>query len=212
MTCRRARSLLPLAAGGDLSSARDKRLQAHLQECRDCRRELELYQKSLEEMKFLARTEVPADWPESEWRRIMQLAIAQSPEKTQQVFGNSHRRLAWTLGSAFTLLLLVAGAILLFRGRNEKDIPSFPAGTRAGRVEVKEPAPQSNLEPAFRQPAPGPQAAPERPAAVEGTPVQPAFQAQALQKQNITNMVFVSSESGLTIHWVFNSEFEWKEK
>jgi hypothetical protein len=47
---------------------------------------------------------------------------------------------------------------------------------------------------------------------VEGTPVQPAFQAQAPQEQNITNLVFVSSESGLTIHWVFNSEFEWKEK
>jgi len=211
MKCRRAKTLLPLAAGGDLSIRRDKHLQAHLHRCPDCRRELERYRKSLEEMKSLARTEALYDCSESEWRQMVRRAASLGLSRMRPSLPES-RRLARTLGPALTLLLLVAGAILLFRGRNEKDIPPFPAGTRVGRVEVKELAPQPSPEPGLRQPAPSPQSAPVRPAPVEGTPVQPAFQAQAPQEQNITNLVFVSSESGLTIHWVFNSEFEWKEK
>jgi hypothetical protein len=211
MTCRRARPLLPLAAGGDLSSARDKRLQAHLRACRDCRQELELYQKSLEEMKSLARTEVPADWPESEWRAIVRRATSPGLGRRRPLFPES-RRLAWTMGAALALLLLAAVVILLDRGRSEKAIPPFSPGAPAGRVEAKKQTPQPRPQSRPGQPAAGPKSVRQRPLPVAGRPVQPAVQAQASPKQSITNMVFVSSESGLTIHWVLNSEFEWKEK
>jgi hypothetical protein len=211
VNCRRVKRLLPLAAGRDLSSRQGSRLQAHLDRCPVCLKELNLYRKSLSEIKFLARNEVLPDWSESEWREMVRRATSQG-QNWKRPFLPEHSRLAWTLGSAFALLLLAASAVLIFRGRNEKNIPPLPATPPAAKLEVNKQVPQPNPEPRLRPPAPGPKIGPRQPPASERKPAHPALQAQAPQKQSVTHMVFVSSESGLTIRWVFNSEFEWKEK
>ncbi|MGB9004148.1 MAG: zf-HC2 domain-containing protein [Candidatus Aminicenantales bacterium] len=196
MNCHRAKSLLPLAAGGDLPGRKTGRLEPHLKKCAGCREELHAYQAALSEMRSLASMETQPDWPESEWRRIMQLAIAQGPEKTQQVFEHSNRRLAWTLGSALILMLAV-GSVLIFRDRRDREIlqPSAPLSS-----------------PELKESSARPKAESQPPLRAEKISAGQAIKIQAPKKQDVVNMVFVSPESGLTIHWVFNSEFDWKEK
>lgn len=215
MNCRRARHLLPLAAGGDLPGRKSGWLASHLKKCAGCREELRAYQAALSEMRSLASVEIQPDWPESEWRSVLKLATSQGLEKTRPVAGPFPRRLAWTMSSAIVLILAV-GSLLILRNRAEREIQQPPSAAAVAKSKERTfspktgPAPLSSPE--LITPSPRPKAEGRRPLETEKMPAGQALQARSPKKQDVVNMVFVSPESGLTIHWVFNSEFEWKEK
>lgn len=217
MNCRRAGGLLPLAAGGDLPPGKAGRLESHLKNCPRCRGELQAYRAALEEMKSLARAEPRADWPEAEWRAALELAAGRLRGKTGPAARPFSRRLAWTMGSAAVVILAV-GSVLLLRNRAAREIRGVPAPV--AEHASREPDAAAGIRPASPSlPAPKassarPRTEPRRPpGAAESASGRPAGVETAPRRaQDVVNMVFVSPESGLTVHWVFNSNFDWKEK
>jgi hypothetical protein len=215
MNCRKARRLLPLAAGGDLPPRKAGRLGSHLNICSGCRSELQSYRFALKSIKVLANREPQPDWTEGEWRSILQIATGRGLKKTRPAVGLFSRRLAWTMSSALVLILAV-GSILILRNRMERGIrqPPSPA-TGAGskeRTSPAEPGPVPLASREFPSPSARPKVEGRLPPETAELPAGHTLRARSSTKQDVVNMVFVSPESGLTIHWVFNSEFEWKEK
>ena len=79
MNCKKARSLLPLLAGGELSPRKMKALKKHLQSCPGCQQELQSYDLSLKRVKeWLKKDQVL--WNEADWIKAIEKAKEQ-PEK-----------------------------------------------------------------------------------------------------------------------------------
>lgn len=219
MNCRKAERLLPLAAGGDLPPGKAGQLESHLKNCAGCRGEFQAYRAALEEMKSLARAEPRADWPEAEWRAALELAAGQRRGRTGPAARRFPGRLAWTMGSAAVVMLAV-GSVLFLRNRAAREISEVPA--TSAEVASQEPIASSGIRPVFpsrpaqKSAAARPQLMPRRPpeagesAFGSGRPA--GVETAPRRAQDVLNMVIVSPESGLTVHWVFNNEFELKEK
>jgi len=198
MNCRRARSLLPLAAGSDLPTRLGSRLAAHLERCPACRKELETLRRALEELKTLAREEGRLEWPESEWRAVMQ-RLGPAKERKRRLSAFVFRRPAWLWQVSLVLVAAAAALWLLLSERPDPEHSSFPPSGQNAAVVGPE-------EATFPAPVPrAAEAAEEHAFPVSRHPSRPSA------RPSISNLVFVSGESGLTVHWVFNSEFEWKE-
>lgn len=217
MTCRLARSWVALAAGGDLSSRRARRLKTHLAKCAACREESRLVLKSLEVARSMAHKERTPDWSEAEWRGIMAKAVGQ--EIRPRGFRASRTPgWAWAAGAAL-LVVLVVGAFVLMRREHGTSLVA-EQGPRADIV-LQEKAP-SPPKPATVEPSPLEKPKPaarrsellltQKPvqagAAEHARPLSPAPQTQA---QSVMAMTFVSQETGLKIYWVFNDAFNYKE-
>jgi predicted anti-sigma-YlaC factor YlaD len=71
MTCRKVRSLIPLAAGDDLRPRRVRAVRAHIEACPACRAEFEDFQLALARIKTAAKAEGMPDWSEGEWQALM---------------------------------------------------------------------------------------------------------------------------------------------
>ncbi len=71
MTCRKARKLIPLAAGDDLGPRRARAFRAHVEACPGCRKELEALRAALGAFRTAAREEGVPDWTEGEWKALM---------------------------------------------------------------------------------------------------------------------------------------------
>ncbi len=215
MNCRKARRLLPLAAGDDLPPRKAARLGSHLNICSGCRSELQAYQSALKGLKVLAHREPQPDWTEFEWRSVLQIATGRGLKKTRPAAGLFSKRLAWTMSSALVLVLAV-GSILILRNKMERGIrqppsPEAGAGSKE-RTSTAEPGPVPLASQEFPSPPARPKVEGRLPPETAELPAGHTLRARSSTKQDVVNMVFVSPESGLTIHWVFNSEFEWKEK
>lgn len=79
MNCKKARSLLPLLIGEDLSSKKTKALKKHLQSCPGCQQELRSYDLFLKRVKeWLKKDQVL--WNEADWIKAIE-KVKEQPEK-----------------------------------------------------------------------------------------------------------------------------------
>jgi anti-sigma factor RsiW len=132
MTCRKARRLLALFAGDDLAPRRARAVQAHLEACPDCRRELEALRAALAEAKAEAGREAVPEWGAGEWRALMARVAGEARDGRSAERGPGGR-LPRPRGAAAAALGALAGlaalALLVLRP------PSGPEGTeRADRA------------------------------------------------------------------------------
>ena len=209
MTHRRARSWMALAAGGDLPASKAHRLERHLGSCEACREGYATYRESLELAKSEARQERTPGWKEAEWRGVMKAVLSQAPDRklaaTPRVPG-----LAWAAAGAI-LVALVAGGFYILRKTPQPQV--IARQNFSGDIVLPEPVP---APPAIRRKAESPKpwtgAQPflaQKPASpapnLTGRPAKPTT------AQPVMAMTFVSQETGLTIHWVFNDSFDFKE-
>ncbi len=220
MNCRRACSRIALDAGGDLSERRKARLAKHLASCPACLEEKARIEKSLALARKMAREEKTPDWTESEWRKLMGRATGQEIEG-RQVSGVKFPGWAWAAGSALLLVLIIGGTIVLRRGPSGKVVfmPAEQAAQESVAKPEKAPASPASPAPSVTPPAPplleAEKAAPraqEFAKAKEAPTARPAPAASQPQSQTVMAMTFVSQETGLQIHWVFNDAFNYKEK
>jgi len=110
MNCARVRKLLPLHAGGDLPPRRAARLQAHLDGCADCRRELESFRTARAEVRAAAAAEPLPGWSEAEWKALMVRATAGRIERGRPALAARPR---WALAAGTLGVALIAVAILV---------------------------------------------------------------------------------------------------
>jgi hypothetical protein len=209
MTHRRARSWMALAAGGDLPPNKGLRLERHLASCKVCRAEYADFRESLDLAKSEAQREKTPDWAESEWRRVMKAVISQEPggrpARVPQVLG-------WTWAAAGAVLIaLVAGGFLILK---KTPRPPIIAGYHSsGDVVLPEPVPVTR---AVRPYPAAPKTRTGAPPLLARKPASPApdvtgAPAAPFPVQPVMAMTFVSQETRLTIHWVFNDSFDYKE-
>jgi hypothetical protein len=116
MTCRKARKLMPLAAGDDLGPRRARAFRVHIQACPGCRKELEAVRAALMAFRTAARDEDIPDWTEGEWKALMVRATGGSPDRRdgKAGFGSRIPWPRWATASALGALLgLVVLSVLL---------------------------------------------------------------------------------------------------
>lgn len=136
MTCRKARKLMPLAAGNDLGPRRARALSAHIEACPACRKELEGFRSALIAFRTAAKEEGAPDWTEGEWKALIVRATAGGRALPDGKSGNDTGVLwpRWAAASALGALLGVVALSMLFRGPG-------PERTRAdARLDVMEAA------------------------------------------------------------------------
>jgi hypothetical protein len=208
MNCRRARKMIPLYAGGELSGAKVRRLERHLASCSDCRRMLAEFRAALAELRTAARRD-ELGWPEAEWKSLMTRITTQPPPRRLSPLEMIPKR-AWAYGTA--AILLLALSVILLRTRFFPPAP-VPSAEILASTKVN---PGRSLEFADSQFPPLPKDFPfrireERAKAVESETLL-ADSAQAKESQDIVSMTLVSQETGLKVHWTFNRNFELKEE
>jgi hypothetical protein len=117
MTCRKARKLMPLAAGDDLSPRRARAFRVHIEACPGCRKELEAFRAALMAFRTAARDEGIPDWTEGEWKALMVRATGGSPERRHGKAGSGSRAPwpRWATASALGALLGLVVLSVLFR-------------------------------------------------------------------------------------------------
>jgi hypothetical protein len=212
MTCRKARKSLPLLAGGDLSAWKERKLRAHIDLCRDCRRELEELRSAIARVKVAAREEGAGEWKDAEWKALMVRATGQKAERKRPTPFEPRPR--WALASGLAALVLLAVIAFLFR---DSIFKFRAAGPGQGTVVVKKEEPKGRPEqppaskPADKEGKGVPVIQPEYLAknAGKGAPPQKTS-AKGTARQDILSVTMVSRETGLQVVWFFNKNFEWK--
>jgi hypothetical protein len=200
---------MALAAGGDLPRNKGLRLERHLASCKPCREEYAAYRESLDLAKSDAHRERTPDWKEAEWRRVMKAVLAQEPASRPAATPRV-RGWAWAAAGA-VLIALVAGGFYILKKSPQPPViarlspsgdvvlPEQTPPPPAARPQAGAPPARTGAEPLLAQ----------KPAAAAPDPTgRPAAPSTA---QPVMAMTFVSQETGLTIHWVFNDSFNYKE-
>lgn len=211
MTCRKVRRALPLLAGGDLPARQERKLQAHVEGCAFCRKELEEYRFALGRIKSAARVEGAGEWSEGEWKALMARITSDKAEKKPAALGLRPR---WALASGLAAVVLLAALAYLFRDSIFKPGTAAPGGNPS-IVKKEEPkgAPgkPDRAKPPAEKGQPVPVVQPEYLARNAGK-VPPAGQAltKAAAAQDIVTVKMVSQETGLQVVWFFNRNFDWK--
>jgi hypothetical protein len=217
MTCRKARSLTALMAGGDFVGRKADRLKKHLGRCAECRREYEDIRVALESIKSIAREEAPPEWRETEWKEMLGRVISQEATRRKAALSSPRRHPVPGWGYAGAFLAVVAIVVIGFVLKNERgksvNVP----------VTQKEPIVIAGVEPSQAGQKQ------EKTATVRGPEIpKPAIESARPQIQSIKaspkitraekaesgetmTMALVSQDTGLTVYWVFNKNFEWKE-
>lgn len=109
MNCKKARSLLPLLVGGDLSSKKTKALKKHLQSCPGCQQELRSYDLSLKRVKeWLKKDQVL--WKEADWIKAME-KFKEQPEKLKTFLSRPFA--SWPFKAVWTYALIAAVTFVL---------------------------------------------------------------------------------------------------
>lgn len=133
MKCKKARRLLPLAAGGDLAQPAADKVTAHLEGCEGCRRD---YQANLQALQmsreWLARER--KDWEEADWMRAIQRALQVDQAKPHLLASRYFKR-GWAY--AFLAAAAVMLCFLLIQPPFQKHRPEGRSQTQpAGGQEV----------------------------------------------------------------------------
>ncbi|MBM3312493.1 MAG: zf-HC2 domain-containing protein [Candidatus Aminicenantes bacterium] len=195
MNCRKAKSHLPLLAGGELGGRKTRALRSHLDLCPACRAEAADFRAALDRARSSAAEGAALDWTESEWRRMMDGIIASPPA------ANTVRRafsLKPALSAAAAFCLVVLGTQYAFRQLLRTPRLSAP-GARREAAAVR-----PDSLPAFDR------ASLAALADVAGLR-DPAFPDLSSGKQDIPALTIVSPESGVKIVWFFNENLDMEE-
>lgn len=108
MRCKKAKNMLPLFIGSDLSSRKMSLIRSHLEKCSRCRTEYESYVKSKEVLTGWME-ENRTVWDEPEWRNSVNRAVSASL-RDQKAFAPWPFRNAW----AYALMAATAFILTLF--------------------------------------------------------------------------------------------------
>ena len=112
MTCRKAKKLNPLYAGGDLRPRLMEALRAHVGSCPACLEDLAQYREALALLKTAAEAERVPDWTEDEWQA---LAAGFKPEDQGPNRPGFLARPRWAAALALGAFLGLAVLTMLFR-------------------------------------------------------------------------------------------------
>ncbi len=116
MTCRRARKLLPLLAGDDLSPRKARRLERHLSACAVCRAELEELRAALDSVRAEARADDAPAWDESSWAALAgRIAREPAPRRSGPRLGPLPVPSPFVIAGV-TAAALIAVTVFVFRG------------------------------------------------------------------------------------------------
>jgi predicted anti-sigma-YlaC factor YlaD len=156
MTCRKAKDLIPLYAGGDLRPRLAARVRAHVDSCPSCREESREYQTALARVKAAAKAEGGPDWSEADWRALMARVADEGRPASEAAGGRRGPVLlprwaaASVLGAAIGLAVLIT---LVKDGRiGERPGPSAAGPVAAGAdrkqdvISVTMVSPESGLQ------------------------------------------------------------------
>lgn len=208
MNCRRAGTMIPFYAGGELSEKKSRRLEGHLERCSECQAKAEEFQIILAKIQTAARGD-ELDWVETEWKRLMTLIKTQPPPRRARLLGMSPKP-AWAYGAAAFLLLALS--VIILRPRFFTPTPIQPTEILASTEVQPGRSPEFADSRFSRLPEDFPfRVREERPPVTEPEMLI-ADSAGSKESQNILSMTLVSQESGLKVHWTFNRNFEWKEE
>ncbi len=146
MNCAKVRKFLPLHAGGDAPPRRAARLQAHLDGCADCRRELESLRAALARVRTAAEEEAVPGWTEAEWKTLMARAAAGRIERRRPTL-LPRPRWALAVGTAGIALLAVGLLVTgVFRTVPEPARKLAAAGAAQDVLSVTLVSPDSGLQ------------------------------------------------------------------
>ena len=146
MTCSKAKKLMALYAGGDLSERRTRAVGAHLDSCPACPKELEGYRRASAQVKAAAGAEIPPDWSEGEWRALMTRAMGEATERRKELAGRfkSVPRARWAAASGAAAALVLAALMLLQNGSGFRpgSVATAPGAGELGIAADPDPAAQ----------------------------------------------------------------------
>ncbi len=121
MNCRKARKWLPLYSGGDLPKRKSRKMEAHIRNCGSCRRELQIFQESLDTVRKLMRdSSVPGS--RAAWDRA--LDRAQAPTSSVRV--SFSLKPVWTYASVAALAALLTFLVV-------KPFPDLESGSQVSQ-------------------------------------------------------------------------------
>ncbi|MCX6568147.1 MAG: zf-HC2 domain-containing protein [Candidatus Aminicenantes bacterium] len=115
MTCRKAKELMPLYAGGDLRPGLMTAVRAHADSCPSCSKELAEYRESLSRLKAAAKDERVPDWSEGEWRALAARFRPAAAATRRPAFLAQPR---WAAASVLGVFLGLAVLTMLFKDGN----------------------------------------------------------------------------------------------
>jgi len=222
MTCRSARKLIPLAAGGDLSEGKAGKVAAHLKACAACRAEIDAYRFALDRARELDRT-ADRSWNEAAWARAVRRAVAQGSEPAAARPKPALRPAV--IAVAGVVLIAVAALLLVLTRNSLRPREVLEAGAEGAKTDV--PAAiehKPELSPAtadqeivkrdLKKKPEAPLLAAGRikpsPAPIDRALTGAAAPAPPSAAQDIISATFVSQETGLKIVWFFDRSFNWK--
>jgi hypothetical protein len=139
MNCRRMKKTIPLVSGDGLSAKKGQRIRAHLDRCPGCGQEAREFEAALKAAKNLAAADLPEDWSDAEWRKMM-AAIASEKVGRRKVFVAIPSKPV--LAGGLALVLVAAGTFfLLKKPANEPGRPRSPSALASpSQVRPEEPS------------------------------------------------------------------------
>ncbi len=106
MKCKRARRLLPLLIGSEVSPSRAEQVRKHLKQCSQCRFDYEAIELSSQKMKQWLKAE-RRNWKEDDWKKALQNARRDHSPRRSSLS-------PWPLKRGWAYALMAGTAALLF--------------------------------------------------------------------------------------------------
>ncbi len=131
MNCRKTQKWLPLYSGGDLPARKSRKMDAHIQDCRTCRRELLAFQKSLEAACNLIRDASVPGGPAA-WDR----ALARAQELTSGGRALLSFKPVWTYAAMAALAAVLTFLVIKpLPDLETYSLSKIPAASGSGSIE-----------------------------------------------------------------------------
>ena len=115
MNCRKVRSVMPLAAGGDLSFKDKSRFDRHLATCKNCQERQTDLKDSLDLAKSLFQRDKGLDWKDTEWEQLLEHVVTQKRKRESSAL-IKFPWWAWAVSVGFLFLLGIGSRIPVQEG------------------------------------------------------------------------------------------------
>jgi hypothetical protein len=213
MNCEKAKKLIPLLAGRELSAKKDLRLKKHIQTCASCQKELKEYKTALTRIRSLAQKEEAKDWSENEWKALMKKAVSEEMEPKTFPF-KINPKLAFAYGFALLAILILAGILIKYFVLKPKSITPLAKPTIVKKIEspkIPPIPPQQEKTPEVIKPEqPLVVAKVQKPVAPPVQRAQTESELNEQKPQDVVSVTLISKDTGLKVIWFFDKNFEWK--